>query len=117
MKDIFCQNWHDKCINSERCQIYLSFKPQFGLEPYINEININKFRVAMARLRVGASELNGNKKYIIKDASLKCPFCSCDETELHFIKYCLNYTDLRTKYLSKHFKWHPNLNLRQILGT
>ena len=117
MKDIYHQTWHDKCINSDRCAVYISFKNEFVSEPYINVININKFRTAMARLRVGASELNSNKKFIKSNASLKCPFCTCEETELHFLKYCLNYAELRTKYLGRHFKWNPNVGLKQILGS
>ena len=71
----------------------------------------------MARLRMGASELNINKKYIKKDPVLRCPFCPQDETELHFLKHCPNYDNLRQKYLDKHFNWHPDIGLNRILGS
>ena len=109
---MYMQDWTVKCGSTLRCNTYKSFKNSFEMEKSIKSLNINKFMYAMARLRVGAAELNTSRKYIQHNPELNCPFCEAEETELHFLRDCPTYANLRAKYIYPH---HDNDNT-QTLG-
>ena len=117
LKDIYMQDWTAKCGDTPRCDIYKSFKNSFEMEKYVKSLNINKFMYAMARLRVGAAELNTNRKYIQNNPELNCPFCEAEETELHFLRDCPTYANLRAKYIYPHYDNDSIQTLGQYFHT
>ena len=96
---------------------YRSFKTIFEPEKYLVNITIQKFRIAMARLRTGASYLHINRSFFNPNAIIKCPFCPKDETEWHFLLECEMYKDLRSRYVSKHFASKEGVHLGQLLAN
>ena len=96
---------------------YRSFTLDFRKERYLEEINVGKFRIALARLRIVASYLHKNRRFINPKANIKCPFCTKDETELHFPLECTIYNDLRNKHLIKHFENLSIVTLLQLLAN
>ena len=94
LKNICIQVWGSKSKNSAGCDTYMTFKTDFGLEKYIEKINISNSMHALARLRTRSSELKINRKCTQSQPDMGCPFCNQIETELHFIKVCPKYTHL-----------------------
>ena len=78
----------------------MTFKDTHTLEGYIKHLNVSKFVYALARIRIGATDLNVN--------NTDCPFCGTIEDELHLIRDCHIYGHLRAKYLNPHYN-HDNI--------
>jgi hypothetical protein len=106
MIDCFQQDWEHKLNNSERYETYRSFKSLFRPEKYLVQITIKKFRAAFARLRFGVNQLNINKRY--NNDVVLCLYCSCPETEIHFLLECPLYSELREKYIFKFYRQKGN---------
>ena len=93
LRDMYQQTWSDKCNRNDKFSCYRSFKPMFGMEKYLVDISIAKFRMAFARIRTSTSYLHINRTFIYPNADTKCPFCDKIEDELHFLKDCAMYKD------------------------
>ena len=52
----FIQNWYSNVNESTRAKSYALYS-NFQLQPYLNNINIDKFRIALSRLRLSAHRL------------------------------------------------------------
>ena len=113
--DIFKQDWYMNLRVSDRYVTYRQIKSDFEQENYIKWLDIGKYRQSMARLRIGACDLNINKRYTLESPTLTCPFCKVPETEMHFLLFCPKHQLLRDKYLSKFFKWPLNTTLNSLL--
>ena len=110
MRDMYIQFWASTCDNSAKFRTYRSFKVNFGMEKYLNDISIAKFRFAYTRLRTGTS-------YRICDKPVtKCPFCTDEESELHFLTQCQVYNDLRGNYI-KHFQNTQFLTISHLINN
>ena len=98
LKDWFMQEWNSLNRTSERYKWYSIFKTSFGLEEYLNNIDIKKFRDVLIRFRFGINVLavNSMNKNI---SDLNCPFCESRDNEKHFLFECKTYSFLRQKYL------------------
>ena len=90
----------------------MTFKDAHTLEGYIKYMNVSKFIYALARLRIGATDLNINKGYTQTEPNVNCPFCGSEENELHFIRDCPVYGHLRTKYLDPHYDYDSTATLK-----
>ena len=97
LRDWFIQDWSSKNIISERYKWYSSFKPVFGLEDYLNNIDIKKFRDSLIRFRFSINDLAINRMDK-NDSELKCPFCNHRDDEEHLLIECERYNYLRQKY-------------------
>ena len=111
--DVFVQNWFSELHSSTRARSYLLFA-DFKLQKYLKCINIDKFRIALSRLRVSSHRLENetgrwNKPIAIPFHDRKCKHCSILEDEFHFILECSLYTALRKKYINKYFWKSPNI--------
>ena len=113
--DVFKQEWYMSLRMGDRYVTYRQIKSDFGQENYITCVDIGKYRQSLARLRVGACDLNINKRFTIESPTLTCPFCNAPETEIHFLLSCPHYDQIRTKYLTDFFKWPRNTTLADIL--
>ena len=116
LKDIYIQDWHNKCTNTDRCATYVTFKKEFQMERYLKELDLSKFVYALARLRMGTAGLNCSRIYTQTDPDLNCPFCKDKrETELHLLKECKAYQLLRNQYLNPHYAHESLLTIEQYL--
>ena len=68
-------------------------------------------------IRIGANDLNTNKKFTTNNPNMHCPFCKTEETELHFIKHCPTYRHQRAKYINPHFNEDNCNNLKDYFNT
>ena len=114
--DMYWQDWHSKLMERDRFSIYRTFKEDHNCEEYLKMITVTKFRRIFTRTRLGIIDLNENKKFLNPLISRKCPFCETNETELHFILFCPTYTQLRDKYITKHWPHVNNLTLKDLLS-
>jgi len=102
MIERFQEEWKDKVDRSDRFSIYRLFKQSHGIEHYLSDITIKRFRDCVIRFRFGINDLKANKRFYYSNSiSLQdCPFCpNKREDEIHFIFHCPVYTDLRKKYV------------------
>ena len=104
MIDCFMQELNGKLENSDRFNVYRSFKDLLQAEKYLVDIAIPKFRFSFTKFRLGINDLRPNKNYYYKDKGVDCPFCDEIENEIHFLLRCPKYAHLREKYINKHFK-------------
>ena len=90
---------------SQRFDLYCSFKNTLECENYLSTLEIKKFRVSFIRFRLGINELNGNNRFS-SEKNEHCPFCMNEiENETHFLLKCTAYEDLREKYLKPYIEY------------
>ena len=109
--DSFHQDWHYKINNSDRFQIYSSFKVDNSCCTYLYDIRHIGMRDTLIKFRLGVSSLRCHRlRYSASTDTclLHCPFCNETETELHFLFICPRYEDLRILYIPKKFYWYPS---------
>ena len=106
LTDCQIQEWNAKNNSSERYVWYSSFKQQFGLEDYMNTIDIKKFRDVLIRFRFGVNNLNNNKRYN-NEVDSNCPWCEECENEYHFLLQCPVYEKLRKRYILRYLSKTP----------
>ena len=94
------QEWSSKNKMSERYNWYSTFKAAFGLEDYLNNIDIKKFRDSLIRFRLSINDLAVNR-WDNSTIELKCPFCNQRDDEEHLLLECEMYNYLRQKYLCR----------------
>ena len=104
MKDWSIQEWDSINRRSDRYRWYSTFKTSFGLETYLNSLDIKKFRDALIRFRFGINDLAVNRRYTNSEVE-KCPFCNHRDDETHLLIECNAYDRLRQKYLH----WNDNI--------
>ena len=115
--DGYRQNWHAKLTDSDRFDVYRQFKETHQKEEYLDHINIAKFRKTLTRFRLGICEINTNTRFRNPTDNKDCPFCTTQETEIHFLLKCPQYAVLRTKYLAKYWITLENATLTDLLGN
>ena len=111
--DIFKQNWYSGLCNSNRLSFYNLYKNSFCLEPYLELIDVNKFRVALTKFKLSSHDLaieKGRYTNIAREERL-CQHCTLNvvENEYHFLLVCPKYRSLRIKYLKPYYCHWPNL--------
>ncbi|MCG8034648.1 MAG: endonuclease/exonuclease/phosphatase family protein, partial [Candidatus Thiodiazotropha taylori] len=113
LTDTFIQNWMARLGESSRANFYRTFA-EFKLQPYLDNINIGKFSNALSRLRMASHRLEIESGRWVKPNSIpvidrKCSNCSVLEDEYHFVLECPLYTDLRKKYIARHYWVRPSM--------
>ena len=112
--DHFLQTFYSSVESTSKLEVLKKIDKQFKLEKYITSVDIDKHRVALARLRCSAHKLmveegryRGIERYM-----RKCSLCSMNvvEDEYHFLLICPAYTDLRKSYLPRYYCRWPTLN-------
>ncbi len=102
------QEWHDQLCNSNKLDMYLTFKTSLQKEKYLTCVSMYKHRVALTKLRCSAHSLGvetGRRRHAnIERCHILCKFCECRnvfevEDEYHFIAKCEMFNELRLKYL------------------
>ena len=118
----FIQGWAGEIQNSSRARFYRNIT-EFHFQPYLDIINIRKFRTAMTKLRVSSHRLEVETGRWTRPVSIpfderKCHICDRLEDEFHFLFECPFYNELRTQYLSRYFVVRPSMyKLTELFKT
>ena len=107
LKDCYLQIWCEQNANNDRYSWYSTFKENFGLEHYLNTLEIKKFRDVFVRFRFGINDLRINDRYT-NTHDRKCPFCDEIEDEIHFLFKCPVYEHLRKKHFEQQKRKQTN---------
>ena len=113
LKDHYCQGWNNELENSSRARMYRLFG-NFVYQPYLDLIQVEKFRVALTRFRVSAHRLavesgRWHKPDKIPYNERKCQLCNCLEDEFHFLLECPLNSEIRKLYIKGYYWKHPNM--------
>ena len=105
ISDMFLQTWSSEMENTTRGRTYRLFS-SFQLQPYLNFVNVSKFRMALTRFRVSAHRLEveagrWHKPEKIPFQNRKCKRCNVLEDEFHFLLECPMSKNLRKQYIKK----------------
>jgi len=119
LKDVFCQEWFSYFESKCDRRLYSEDKCCLERERYIDIITFNTYRVALARFRIGVSEINFHKfRYASIDEKRNCPFCkNVLEDEVHVMFLCPVYKDIRQKHLSVAESIPYNIQLAKIFSS
>ena len=103
LTDTFIQNWTARLEESTRANFYRTFAA-FKLQPYLDNVNVSKFRYALSRLRLSSHRLEVESGRWVKPNPTplnerKCLNCKVLEDEYHFVLECPLYDDLRKNIL------------------
>ena len=112
--DCFIQSWQGSKETSSVLDMYNNFKTVFVYEPYLDilpfdlRIFISRIRLSSNSLRIQTGRYSRNR--IVRNER----YCLCCDTtdiedEYHFILICSCYSDLRMKYIRKHFYERPSV--------
>ena len=120
--DQYYQSWYSNINNSHRLESYCRFKHNFNVEPYLDIISDNKYKIALSRFRLSSHklEIERGRYHNIPRIESKCKLCSLNtiENEYHFLLVCPKYYELRRKFLKPYYCRWPNLNkFDQLLST
>ena len=100
MVDVFIQEWSTSIREKERYSMYRSFVREFGNVHYLLDIDVYCFRIAFTQIRMGVLPINVNlQRYSDQPGAKMCPFCINKlEDEMHVLKKCPLYADIRERY-------------------
>jgi hypothetical protein len=98
----FVHGWFEHIGTSVHVGMYGQLKSVFEREKYVVCLKSESYRSALARFRMGVSEINKHRfRFSKNDQDKKCKFCKRKtEDEIHFLFECPKYDDLRNKFLT-----------------
>ena len=113
LSDQFVQNWNSRINESSRALFYRNISA-FEIQPYLKIVNVEKFCKSMSRLRVSSHRLavetgRWQKPNPIPYGERICNVCSTLDDEFHFVLECVQFRELRIKYIPKFFWERPNM--------
>jgi hypothetical protein len=113
VRDIYYQEWNGQINNSTRANTYKLFS-DLDFKMYLDTITIQKYRIALTKLRVSSHRLEievgrWHKPQPIPVNERKCKLCAKLEDEFHFILECPLYKQLRSTYIKPYFYNRPNV--------
>ena len=113
LTDTFIQNWTARLEESTRANFYRTFAA-FKLQPYLDNVNVSKFRYALSRLRMSSHRLEVESGRWVKPNPTplnerKCLNCKVLEDEYHFVLECPLYDDLRKRYIARYYWVRPSM--------
>ena len=76
--DQYYQSWYSNINNSHRLESYCHFKHNFNIEPYLDIISDNKYKVALRRFRLSSHklEIERGRYHNIPRIERICKLCS-----------------------------------------
>ena len=92
------QNWRSGCVESRKLCTYRDFKIDFCKEPYLNIIDIGKFRKCMGSFRFSSHDLmiENGMYYMLLIEDRICVYCENDnENDINFVLKCPLYNEIR----------------------
>jgi len=119
MMDMFVQNWHASINSNAKLESYCMYKNVFTYEPYLDVLNIRKFRSVYVNFRTSCHNLEierGRYSNTPREERL-CKLCASNviEDEYHFLLCCEFYDDLRNLYVPNKFHVNTSRNKFHIL--
>ena len=114
ISDIAFQEWPEKISTISKLTTYSQFKSLLEPEKYLNVIQIDKYKVAMTRLRCSCHTLSVERlRGVTERENRFCKYClnnniNVVENEYHFLLICPLYAHLRQMFLSSYVD-HPNM--------
>ena len=112
--DIFKQKWYSNINNSSRLESYSIYKHSFQREKCLKCISIDKFRIALSKLRLSSHYLaiELGRHLNIQRENRPCPNCNQNvvENEHHFLLTCTKYHELCKQYPKKYYYQWPTIN-------
>ena len=84
------------------------------MSEYLEIVNIKKFKIALAKLRVSSHRLEIEMGRLARPERIefddpKCKLCNKLEDEFHFVLECPLYNDIRKKYISYYYFRRPSI--------
>jgi len=79
---------------------------KFELQSYLNNVNIQKYREPITRLRLSSHRLHietGRWSNTPRE-DRKCTLCNKLEDEFHLLFECKAYDDIRVKYIKRYYR-------------
>ena len=122
LKDNFIQDWHSRLDMSSRARFYKNVSG-FRFQPYLNILNITKFRMSVSKLRLSSHRLSietgrWNRPQSTPLNERICTVCTLLEDAYHFLLECTLYNELRVRYLPRHYRQHPSMyKLVELFNT
>lgn len=122
LTDNFVQNWSSRITESSRANFYSLFS-NFNHQLYLETVNVQKFRIALTKLRVSSHRLEievgrWSRPNRTPIGERKCFYCNKLEDEFHFLLECYLYKDLRKTYIHRYFWNRPNMiKLKELMTT
>ena len=117
--DSYTVEWKEKLSTREYFTFYSSIKHSLTLSHYLLHVNHVQARSALARFRMGMSELRSRSlRYNspLPNTPVNCPSCTdMIENEVHFLLVCPLYSDIRHQYIPEKFTRRPSLAKLSIL--
>ena len=110
LNDQFVQNWNSRLQQSSRARFYNTISI-FRLQPYLDNVNIQKFSNALSRLRLSSHRLQieAGRWTGTPLNERKCFYCNNIEDEYHFIIECDFYRDLRKNLIDRKYWIRPSM--------
>ena len=122
IKDNFVQNWNSRLADSSRARFYCLLS-NFDHPLYLEHATINKFRVALSKLRLSSHRLEievgrWSRPNRTPIGDRKCRICDKLEDEFHFWFECQLYANLRIKYIKRYYWNRTNmLKLKELMTS
>ena len=83
------------------------YKTELKMENYLNNIYVEKYRIALTKFRLSSNDLAIEKgRYTNVEIDLRyCEHCNQNviENEYHFLLVCPKYRHLRVKFFKTYF--------------
>ena len=107
VRDCYIQNWNEQINISTRANTYKLFA-DFNFQFYLDTITIQKYRIALTKLRVSSHRHEievgrWHKPQPLDVSDRKCILCNKLEDEYHFLLECPLYDNLRSTYIKPYF--------------
>lgn len=115
LKDQFLRNWNFSISAISRADLYKHMHTSgFRFQPYLDVLTIDKFRIALTKLRLSSHRLlietgRWEKPNIIPRDQRLCRNCNVLEDEFHFVCECSLYNDLRCQYIPFYYRRRPSM--------
>jgi len=111
--DTYKQSWYTRINNSSRLDFYSSIKHDLKFETYLDNIQDQRYRIALTRLRVSSHKLAIETGRYINQARNEryCKQCNMNKTEseYHFLLVCPKYRHLRQTYFKRYYCNWPSI--------
>ena len=107
LKDMFVQNWSTSISSNAKLESYCLYKETFMFEPYLDVLNIRKFRSVYVNFRTSCHDLEIERARYrnVPRAERLCRMCNSGiiEDEYHFLMCCDFYNELRILYIPRKY--------------
>ena len=119
--DQFLQSWYADVGNTSKLSVYRLTDKHFKYENYLNDVVVEKHKIALSRFRTAAHKLmveEGRYRGIDKNLRI-CQFCNANivEDEYHFLLVCPMYREQRIQLLPKYYcRWPSTTKFKMLLN-